>query len=129
MASNQDYESFFKSEINIRKSLLYPPFSDICVLSFVGTSEDKVINFSNNFFGNLKIIARKYYSNLPLRILPPTPATVKKVSSKYRYKIIIKCKNNKKFREMISTILKDKSLAKSSIGVKVSVDINPEKIL
>lgn len=129
MASNQDYESFFKSEINIRKSLLYPPFSDICVISFVGTSEDKVINFSNNFFGNLKIIARKYYSNLPLRILPPTPATVKKVSSKYRYKIIIKCKNNKKFREMISTILKDKSLAKSSIGVKVSVDINPEKIL
>ena len=129
MASNQDYESFFDSEINLRKSLLYPPFSDICVLSFSGTSEDKVINFSNNFFGNLKNIARKYYSNLPLRILPPTPAVVKKVSSKYRYKIIIKCKNNKKFRRMISSILKDKSMAKSSLGVKIGVDINPEKIL
>ena len=129
MASNQDYESFFYSEINLRKSLLYPPFSDICVLSFSGTSEDKVISFSNNFFGNLKNIARKYYSDLPLRILPPTPAVVKKVSSKYRYKIIIKCKNNKKFRRMISSILKDKSMAKSSLGVKIGVDINPEKIL
>lgn len=129
MASSQNYESFFESETVIRKSLLYPPFSDICVLAFVGSSEDKVINFSNNFFSNLKNIANQNYKDIPLRILPPTPAIVKKISSKYRYKIIIKCKNNKKFRSMISNILKDKNLMSLSSGVKVSVDINPEKIL
>lgn len=129
MAAEQNYESFFESEISMRKSLLYPPFSDICVLAFSGNSENKVENFSNRFFSILKTFIRQNYSDIPLRILPPTPATVKKLSSKYRYKIIIKCKNNKKFRNMISDILKSKSFTSISNGVALSIDINPERIL
>ncbi|MBQ1716363.1 MAG: hypothetical protein II025_00525, partial [Ruminococcus sp.] len=39
------------------------------------------------------------------RVLGPSPALVVKVSNKYRYKLIIKCKNNRAFREFLSRVL------------------------
>ena len=49
--------------------------------------------------------ARQNYPALPLRILGPSPATVVKVSNKFRYKLIIKCKNNRSFRSLLSAVL------------------------
>lgn len=42
---------------------------------------------------------------MPLRILGPSPANVVKVSNKFRYKLIIKCKNNRDFRGLLSAVM------------------------
>lgn len=128
-ASAQDYDSFFESEIKMRKLMLYPPYSDICVVGFSDKKEENVISASREFFKILKNVASKNYIGLPIRILPPGSEIIKKVSSKFRYKIIIKCKNTDKFRKMIAEAYKEFSNISRFKNVSVFVDINPERIL
>ena len=105
LASHQDYVHFYQQEILFRKAMLYPPFADIVVIGFVGEQESKVAKASQLFLEMLSHLASKEYSELPIRALRPTPAQVAKVSNKYRYKLMIKCKNNLTFRTMLSRLL------------------------
>lgn len=125
----QDYEAFFNQEIKIRDAMLYPPFSDICIIGFVSENEKKIKEVSKNFFSHMRQEISNNYRDIPIRILKPIEAMVKKISGKYRYKIVIKCRNNKKFREMLSNIINDFYREYSTYKVKIFVDINPDTIL
>ncbi len=129
MASNQDYESFYESEIPMRKLMLYPPYADICVIGFTGIIEKKVKLVSLELFEDIKKIASNKYKNIPLRIFKPIQASINKIGGKYRYKMIIKCRNNKIFRSMVSDILMMYNSKSKNKGVNIFVDINPDTIL
>ena len=105
MAAKQDYNTFYNTEINVRKAMLYPPFADICLIGFVGENQTLTLKAANAFLHSFISLAQSDYPTLPLRILGPSPALVVKVSNKFRYKLIIKCKNNREFRKLLSTLL------------------------
>ncbi len=105
MAARQDYEAFFNAEINVRRAMLYPPFADICLAGFVGENRQLTLRAANSFLDEFTKLAKTQFPELPLRILGPSPAMVVKVSNKYRYKLIIKCKNNHRFRQLLSAVL------------------------
>lgn len=128
LASHQDYVHFYQQEILFRKAMLYPPFADIVVIGFVGEQESKVAKASQLFLEMLSHLASKEYSELPIRALRPTPAQVAKVSNKYRYKLMIKCKNNLTFRTMLSRLLVACGKEKAFAGVTVYADSNPDMI-
>ena len=50
-------------------------------------------------------LAGREYPKLPLRVLSPSPALIAKVSNKYRYKLMMKCRNDRTFRQMLSRLL------------------------
>ena len=105
MAAKQDYESFYNTEIRVREAMLYPPFADICLIGFVGENQALTLKAANVFLQDFVSEASQNYPKLPLRLLGPSPAAVVKVSNKFRYKLIIKCKNNRSFRELLSKVL------------------------
>jgi primosomal protein N' (replication factor Y) len=129
LAANQDYTRFYQEEIGTRRAMLYPPFSDICMIGFVGTDEDLVRRASLSFLRMLSELAAKEYAEQPLRVLKPSPALISKVSNKYRYKMIIKCRSTRKFREMISRLLIQFSAKREFSRVTAFADINPDTIL
>ena len=129
LASEQNYDAFYSDEIQIRKAMLYPPFADICVLGFVGKENGKTFAAARDFLKSLCDCAKQKYSSLPMRILGVSPAAVLKINNKYRYKIIIKCRNDKNFRAMISELLISFSSNKKYKEVSPFVDINPDNIL
>ncbi len=104
-AARQDYEGFFQEEILGRKVMLYPPFCSICAIGFSGPMESQVVEATRRFLKDLKQTAAKEYPDLPLRVLGPTANMIVKVSGKYRYKILIKCKNTADFRRMVAGLL------------------------
>ncbi len=61
---------------------------------------------------------------MPLRILGPSPASVVKVSNKYRYKLIIKCRNSKDFRALLSSVLLRFGESKEYRNVTAYADMN-----
>ena len=124
MAAAQDYEMFYKSEITIRKAMLYPPFADICMVGFVSASHLSVIKSSNDFMRRIINKAKENYAELPIRILGPSPASIAKVSNKYRYKIIIKCRNNKRFRKLLSDTLSEFNSIKENKNTTAYIDMN-----
>lgn len=125
MATEQDYFAFYDMEIVYRQAMLYPPFVDIVVVGFVGTDETKVKKSGEHFLRQVSEVANKKYSNLPLRILRPVPMDIAKVNNKYRYRIIIKCKNSKDFREMLRGVVVNFSKNKDFSQVTSYVDLNP----
>ena len=129
LSSMQDYQSFYDLEILYRKSMLYPPYADLALVGFIGEKETDVSLSANVFLKVLTELAEKEYSNLPLRFLRPSPAAVNKIGGKYRYKVIIKCKNNAKFRELLKKALNEHSKIKEYRDVSVFVDIDPVNII
>ncbi len=124
MAARQDYEAFYNTEIKIREMMLYPPFADICMVGFAGQDQAVTMKAAGAFLKLFSKIAAESYPGLPLRILGPSPASVVKVSNKYRYKLIIKCKNNKTFRELLSRVLRDFGGMREYSRVTAYADMN-----
>lgn len=130
LAKLQDYESFFKDEIEIRRALTYPPFCDICAVTAVSEKEEKAHMGANVFLERLRqYVDGGEYSNLKLIVFPPTPPRISKVNNKYRYRIIIKCKNSVLFRELISRLLSECSKCSVFSDVSFVADINPERLV
>ncbi len=124
MAAKQDYEAFYRTEIQMREMMLYPPFADICLVGFVGENQALTLRAASAFLKAFISHARQEHPNLPLRVLGPSPALVVKVSNKYRYKLIIKCKNNKEFRALLTTVLLDFGNNKEFAKVTAYADMN-----
>lgn len=129
LAASQDYLSFYREEIALRQAMLYPPFVDLCMIGFTGSQEEKVRQASISFLALLQKLAGSEYASLPLRVLKPTPAAVVKVNGKYRYKILIKCRNSKELRELFSRLLIAFPQERRFSGVSVFVDMNPDSVL
>ena len=129
LASTQDYDSFFSSEIKMRKAMLYPPFSDICMVGFVGSEENAVRAASLDFMAALKEKCGKNYGDVPIRAMGPAPAAVSKVMNRYRYRIIIKCRSGKRFRELMRTLLCEIGSRREYTNVTVFADMNPENVM
>ena len=111
LAAKQDYDAFYNTEIRMRRLMIYPPFCDICVVGFSGADEVKTRVASQRTLDKIKELTAGEYKDEKLIVLGPLPARVPRVNKKYRYRLIIKCRNTKGFRSMISEILKDFSTA------------------
>ena len=124
LASRQDYKGFYNEEIQIRKALVYPPFCDLCVIGFSSDFERDVTNASFEFLDIMKSYIKDNNVNIPLRVLGPTQCSIGRINNKYRHRIIIKCKNNKEFRTMLSDILITAMKRKSFSNVHIYADMN-----
>lgn len=129
LSASQDYEEFYRSEIKVRKAMLYPPFADICMIGITGKKEDKCAVAARAFTQMLCDLMREEYSDLPIRILGPSPASVFRVNNKFRYKIILKFRSSKRFRQMLSKIIVEFAKDRKYSDVTVFADVNPDNIL
>lgn len=123
-ASSQNYKAFYDDEIENRKFLKYPPFCDICIISFSGIKEERVDNASQYFLGILREVIEKYNGKLPLEVSSPIKPSIYKLNQKYRQKIIIKTKFTSKFRTYLKECLKLTAKNKYFSNIKITVDIN-----
>ena len=104
LAAAQDYDAFFEQEIAYRKLGLYPPFCGLCVVGFAGPKESEVARASARFAALLGRQAAQQ-PDLPLRVLGPTPGSIEKINDSYRYKLTVKCRNDRRFRDLIRETL------------------------
>ena len=125
LAAAQDYDAFFEQEIAYRKLGLYPPFCGLCVVGFAGPKEIEVARAAARFAALLAGQAAKQ-PDLPLRVLGPTPGSIEKINDSYRYKLTVKCRNDRRFRDLIRETLtlyeQEKLPGKATIVVDLHSD-------
>ena len=125
LAAAQDYDAFFEQEIAYRRLGLYPPFCGLCVIGFAGGKEIEVARAAARFSVLLGQQAAKQ-PDLPLRVLGPTPGNIEKINDTYRYKLTIKCRNDRRFRDLVRETLglyeKEKLPSKASVVVDLHSD-------
>lgn len=124
LAAQQDYHGFVREELAIRKQLLFPPFCDVCVIGITGESEKEVQTGAEKFVACMKEELAVQKESFPLRVLGPVPCTYGKINGKYRYRIIIKCKNTQQFRDFMRDVLKNAGSVRETARVHIYADMN-----
>ena len=104
--------------------MTYPPYCDICVISFSSQLESKAIMASDWFVQAMKKYIKDNDIKIPLRALGPVPCTLERINNKYRYRLILKSKNTSHFRAMIRDLLLEFYRNKDFGLVRISADIN-----
>ena len=125
LAAAQNYDAFFEQEIAYRKLGLYPPFCGLCVIGFAGAKEIEVARAAARFAALLGQQAAKQ-PDLPLRVLGPTPGSIEKINDTYRYKLTIKCRNDRRFRDLVRSTLERYEQEKLPSKATVAVDLHSD---
>lgn len=129
LAAQQDYARFFETEIAARRMMKYPPYTDLCQFGFTGAKEQEVREAASRFLHILYGLLKGEFAGIPVIALDPSPAAVKRVSGKYRYKLLIKTIANAKARQWIGMALKQFYKQPENKHVTIFADINPATML
>ena len=125
LAAKQDYDRFYIQEIASRRALLYPPFCDLCTVGFSGIYEEEVLQAAGAFSELIKGLSVSY-PDVPLKMLGPVSERIVKLNNKYRYKLVIKCKNNRRMRRLLFDAIMAFEKEKSRKNISLYVDMNQE---
>ncbi len=124
LASKQAYEAFYEQEIALRRQLIFPPVCDICVIGFTGLREQEVQQAAQKTSQILRIQIQRQGFSYPIWVLEPVPCVYGKINGKYRYQLVIKCKNTKPYRDLIRAVLKEAGSDRACAKVHLFADMN-----
>lgn len=126
LAAAQDYGSFYETESALRRTMLYPPFCDICSVLFTGPDESKTAACAIFYLEELKKCCKADYSDVKCIVLRPMPPRISRLGGRYRYRLLIKCRNDHRFRDMTRALIGAFLASPATSGVTCTVDIDPE---
>jgi len=121
-AKNHNFASFYKTEIEERKKLFYPPYCDVAKISIRNKKEKKADEDSEKLFSFLECSIKSY--KLGLKLLGPVPAYIAKLNNIYRKHIIIKGdrENILKLAGLLETF-------KQSSGTFIGIEVMPSDLI
>ncbi|MGX6959815.1 MAG: primosomal protein N' [Rickettsia endosymbiont of Pentastiridius leporinus] len=110
-----DEESFFDSELNVRKTAHMPPFSKMASVILSGTNKEKVLDIAKDIVR----IAPK----AEVKILGPASSLMSKLAGKYRYRILVIADRKFNLQKYLKFWL---SLIKIPSSCHIKIDIDPK---
>lgn len=124
LAAQQDYQGFYREEIAIRRAMIFPPLCDMCIFGLSGVNELEVKTASDVVLQLMNVRLRELSPKTPVRVLGPVKCSYGKINGKYRYRIIMKCKNTPEMRTFIKSILIESAQHRDLKKVTLYADIN-----
>jgi len=123
LASGQDYEAFYETEIRIRERIGYPPYCDLLYIGLAAESDEEAMEGAQKI--KEAFLCRVGKDQSP-NVLGPKPAPIAKVDGQYRYQLFIKCPPEQQ-KAYGTALWKIKSkVIKEKQGVwNFSIDVNP----
>ncbi|MCL2766547.1 MAG: primosomal protein N', partial [Peptococcaceae bacterium] len=126
-AAAQDNDLFYLSEMPMRRSLDYPPFSHLARLLFTHEMEDVVKKGAEQA---KEIMLGLFHDKvMDVVLLGPAPATLSRIKDRHRWQLVLKSSKRQRLLKLISESL---PLFKKNQVIKklgINVDINPQGML
>lgn len=122
MAAEQNYNGFYETEIQLRKYMGYPPYSDLIQVIFMDKEQEVAKAASENWYRQMaEILGEAEASN----IFTPQEAPLNKIKDDYRYCLLIKCPKGRRktYTEALSTLRLQMKVEKADYVV--TIDMNP----
>ena len=107
LAAAQDYEAFYEGAIAVRRARLFPPFCNIALFSFAAKDEARLREAAQALCASLRTLSGENapYADVPLEVFGPFEAAIYRVSDEYRMRSVVKCRDNKRLRELFRTVI------------------------
>lgn len=122
MAREHDYQSFYDYEINLRKVLKYPPYCEMVSVLFSGANENNIMQASKYFAKCLQLVKDQKDD---IQVLGPSAAVIAKINNKYRWRILIKCKNADSLTPILTDAKSQTNKNNNYKDVNIVIDKNP----
>lgn len=119
-AATHDYISFYNEEMNIRKTLKYPPYFNISQIKISGTDYTSVSNEASKIANHLR---NNNISNLT--VLGPSNSNIPKINNTYYMNIILKYK---KTDTVFSSLEFIRDQYRDNRKVNIDIYLNPNQI-
>ena len=129
MAAESDYERFYDYESKLRLSNEYPPFTNVFSVMLTGPIEVDVINALR------KLVAIMEYTNEKDRaksggkprfeIIGMSPAFVSKINLVYRWKVLLKCKDESALTSFVLYTVDKLKKNDPLKGLTIHLNLNP----
>ena len=116
----QDYDKFYDYEMNIRKTLKYPPYYYLASIKIVSKDYELASRESRKVYNYLKNNIDKTSI-----ILGPTTAQMFKLNNIYRFQLVIKYRFDEKLHDTLKDL--DKMYLNNN-KANIEIDINPIRI-
>ncbi|MCL2202826.1 MAG: primosomal protein N' [Defluviitaleaceae bacterium] len=115
------YEDFYAHEIELRRTMNYPPFSHIFSIMLSGPGEREVIAALH------KLQAIMVYCNKKGRfaLMGISPAFVSKIKSQFRWKLLVKCEEEEPLKQFVLYCIKKLRENDPLAGITVHLSLNP----
>ncbi len=121
----QDFREFFQNEAPFRKALMYPPFSRMIQLKISGGKKPRVERFALSVSEVLQAFLEEEGNQThPVQILGPIEAAIGKISSMFRWQILLKSPSSALLNRMVSTMMDHPKTASRS-GIRLVIDVDP----
>ncbi|MBO5497305.1 MAG: primosomal protein N' [Oscillospiraceae bacterium] len=121
-AAKQDYEAFYRSEIELRKLQNTPPFSQMLSVTVSGMNEEHVYRACRTVRQRLDGLLAADGS---AQILGPAPLAVVKINNRYRYRVMIYGGARSAIRGTVAGVVMECCQDKRFSDVSVYADNDP----
>ena len=120
-AKDQNYEKFYEHELIFRQEMEYPPYSYLYSILLSGKKEKKVIQTAFR----LAEFFHSYDPKQEYQIIGPSPAVLSKINNEYRWRIIIKHKNQTLLSKYAYNGINQYLQTENIQDVQIYRDLNP----
>ena len=126
LAARQDYDTFYTGEREMRRLLRFPPFLNLFRITISGPEETQVLRACAVVRRSLDpwIKPRQHGPEGP-EVLGPAPAPILKINNRYRYRVLVKCRNDKEIRAILAQILRAAQQDRANKGLSILIDVRP----
>lgn len=124
LAKRQDYLAFYRSEINVRKQLCYPPFCDIISVLLTSPKAQKLHAYAEKIAGAIRIVMDKEYRE-PYQMLGPCETAVTRIAGRFRQRIWIKCNINDTAEHIFARLRDFHIHTKEAADIGMVIENNP----
>ncbi|MCU1335512.1 MAG: replication restart helicase PriA [Bryobacterales bacterium] len=121
-AAEQDYEKFYRKEIEFRRLMYYPPFGALANIVIRSTNEEDALSRSAAL-GRLLNPAPE-----GVRVMGPAPSPVLRVKSEYRYQMLLKTAGRKRLSEVLAEVRRFAAAEKWG-PANLAIDVDPMTLL
>ncbi|HCT65263.1 MAG TPA: primosomal protein N' [Lachnospiraceae bacterium] len=125
LAAQCNYEEFYEKETLLRKTMAYPPFSNIFTVLAFGKNEKDVIDEIQR----LSYILIEKNSNKIFEILGPSPAIISKIKDEYRWRIFVKGENEDELRKFVTDSVDKFRMGTKKSSVLLNIALNSQSII
>lgn len=121
-AAQQDYESFYAHEIDVRRIQRCPPFVQIVSLSVIGGDEFQVLRSCERIRA---LLMHAMNGQTGIDLLGPAPFPVVKAAGRYRYRLTIRSTTEAPMHDIVTKILNYCNREREFRGISVYADRYP----
>ncbi|MBM7692322.1 primosomal protein N' (replication factor Y) [Peribacillus deserti] len=124
LSGQQDFDSFYAQEMQLRKFNKYPPFYFLALVTVSHEDLMKTVSVTEKI---TKFLSSGLSSDSV--VLGPAASPISRVNDRYRYQCLIKYKREPELRGMLKKIVEHYQKETHQDGLQISIDLNPHMLM